>query len=39
MDRTLPENERETLMEILRDRVDYHKDKIISKTITMNYVV
>ena len=26
-------NERETLMEILRDRVDYHKDKIISKTI------
>lgn len=25
--------EREQLMEILRDRVDYHKDKIISKTI------
>ena len=26
-------NEREKLMDILRDRVDYHKDKIISKTI------
>lgn len=26
-------NEREKLMEILRNRVDYHKDKIISKTI------
>lgn len=25
--------EREALMEILRDRVEYHKDKIISKTI------
>ena len=25
--------EREQLMEILRDRVEYHKDKIISKTI------
>lgn len=25
--------ERETLMEILRDRVEYHKDKIISQTI------
>lgn len=26
-------DEREKLMEILRDRVDYHKDKIISQTI------